>query len=116
MTALATALAAASFAAAVAPARATTVPTRELVIGVRLTDRGVTFTRQKQAPRGSVVQFLITNVSRQRRWFTIGGHKTKLLRPRQREAFFLGFDRRGTVAYRSWGPGAAQYHGAFVVT
>jgi hypothetical protein len=99
-----------------ATAGATTGTGYQFVIGVRLTGTGVAFTRQQHVPRGSVVQFLITNQSREPRYFVIGGRKTKLLRPRQRETFFLGFDRRGAFGYRSWGPDAKAFHGTFTIT
>jgi hypothetical protein len=95
---------------------ATTGPGYQFVIGVRLTNTGVAFTRQQHVPRGSVVQFFVSNLSRQQRWFVIGGRKTKLLSPKQREVFYLGFDRRGAFEYRSWGPAAKAFRGRFVVT
>lgn len=99
-----------------AAAGATTGPGYQFVIGVRLTGTGVAFTKQQRVPRGSVVQFLVSNLSPTPRYFLIGGRKTKLLRPKQREIFFLGFDRRGAFAYRSWGPNVKSFRGTFTVT
>lgn len=97
-------------------ARATTGLGYEFVIGVRLLKTGVAFTRQQHVPRGSTVQFVIKNLSPQPRWFVIGGRKTHLLRPNQKETYYLGFEIRGKFKYRSWGPNARAYSGTFVVT
>jgi hypothetical protein len=101
---------------AVGPAGATTGPGYQFVIGVRLTATGVAFTKQQHVPRGSVVQFFVTNRSNNPRYFVIGGRKTKLLRASQREIFFLGFDRRGAFGYRSFGPNVKTFKGTFTVT
>lgn len=97
-------------------ALATTGPGYEFVIGVRLLKTGVAFTRQQHVPRGSTVQFVVKNLSPQPRWFLIGGRKTHLLRPEQKETYYLGFETRGKFRYRSWGPNARAYSGTFVVT
>ena len=102
--------------AAAAPLGATTGLGYTFVIGVRLTSSGVAFTKQQHVPRGSTVRFYISNLSKQPRYFIIGGRRTKLLQPKQREIFFLGFDRRGTFVYRSWGPRAKAFRGTFVIT
>jgi hypothetical protein len=112
-------LAGVAFAAAVlgvSSARPTTGLGYQFVIGVRLTDHGVAFTKQQHVPRGSVVQFIIANLSHQKRRFNIGGRQTKLLRPKAREVFFLGFDIRGAIHYRSFGPAARAFAGSFSVT
>ena len=102
-------------AAAAVSARATTGPGYQFVVGVRLTDHGILFTRQQQFYRGAGVEFEIVNQSSSKRWFNIGGRQTKLLKPKAKEIFFLGFDRRGKVQYRSWGPKARQFTGAFTI-
>ena len=89
-------------AAAAVSAHATTGPGYQFVVGVRLTDHGILFTRQQQFYRGAGVEFEIVNQSSSKRWFNIGGRQTKLLKPKAKEIFFLGFDRRGKVQYRSW--------------
>lgn len=99
-----------------AGAGATTGPGYTFVIGVRLTDRGVAFTRQQHVPRGAGVEFEITNISTAKRRFSIGGRETRLLSPKGRQIFFLGFNRRGTYPYRSWGPNARAFTGVFTVT
>jgi hypothetical protein len=98
-----------------AGAAATTGVGYQFVIGVRLTDSGVAFTRQQHVPRGSVVEFLITNLSHKARRFNIGGRQTRLLKPRAHETFFVGFTRRGTFHYRSFGSGARTFAGTFTV-
>jgi hypothetical protein len=100
----------------VSSAKPTTGLGYQFVIGVRLTDHGVAFTKQQRVPRGSVVQFIIANLSHQRRRFNIGGRQTKLLKPKAREVFFLGFDIRGAIHYRSFGPAAHVFAGSFSVT
>lgn len=97
-------------------AQATTGLGYEFVIGVRLLKTGVAFTRQQHVPRGSTVQFVVKNLSSQPRWFIIGGRRTRLLRPNQKETYYLGFEIRGKFSYRSWGPHARPYRGTFVVT
>jgi hypothetical protein len=97
-------------------AQATTGLGYEFVIGVRLLKTGVAFTRQQHVPRGSTVQFVIKNLSPQPRWFVIGGRKTRLLQPNQKETYYLGFEIRGKFTYRSWGPNAKMYRGTFVVS
>jgi hypothetical protein len=96
-------------------ARATTGPGYSFVIGIRLTDKGVVFTRQQRVPRGAGVEFEITNVSTAKRRFEIGGRSTKLLSPKQREIFFLGFSTRGNITYRSFGPNVHMFTGLFKV-
>ena len=94
----------------------TTGPGYTFVIGVRLTDHGVGFTKQQRVPLGSTVQFLIVNLSSNRRWFNIGGRQTHLLKPKVKEIFFLAFDVRAKIPYRSWGPHAKTFRGSFEVT
>lgn len=94
---------------------ATTGPGYSFVIGIRLTDHGVAFTRQQRVPRGAGVEFEITNVSSAKRRFQIGGRSTRLLSPKGREIFFLGFTTRGNIAYRSEGPNARTFNGVFKV-
>ncbi len=114
-----TALAGALAIAALAPmpsAQATTAPGYQFAVGVFLTNTGITLRGVKSVRRGSEVQFLIINSSKQSRRFTLGGRKTDLLKPRQRGVFFLGFDLRGSYHYRSSGPHATAFGGTFTVT
>ena len=97
-------------------ARATTGVGYDFVVGVRLTDSGILFTHQQHFYRGAAVEFEVVNKSSSKRWFNIGGRQTKLLKPNAKEIFFLGFDRRGKVPYRSWGPAARQFTGTFTIS
>ena len=114
-TALAGALAVVAL-APVAPAEATTGLGYQFVVGVHLTDTGITLNGRTSVPRGGAVEFLVTNSSKQPRWFLLGGRRTPLLQPNKRSIFFLGFDRRGTYHYRSAGPQARSFSGTFKVT
>jgi len=112
--ALSAALGAGAFASA-QPAGATTEPGYQFVVSVRLHDNDITIKGHHVVPRGDVVQFLILNLSKQHRWFLLGGRKTKLLGPNQKYVFFLGFDRRGNYPFKSGGPHVAVLHGVFEV-
>jgi hypothetical protein len=102
--------------APMAPAQATTGLGYQFVVGVQLTNTGITLHGHTSVPRGGAVEFLVTNSSKQPRWFFLGGRKTPLLQPKKHSIFFLGFDRRGSYHYRSAGPHARSFSGTFKVT
>jgi len=103
-------------------AGATTAPNVINQVYVHLTDRGVMFRNTTGAhtdpwgptsavPRGSIAQFIVYNLSKQRRRFNIGGRATRLLAPRQREIFFIQMGVRGRVPWKSWGKNAKTFVG-----
>ena len=101
--------------AAVAPARGTTGPGYQFVIGVRLHNTGVAFTKG-HVPRGTPCSSSSRTCRRSRATSSLADGGRSSCEPSQREIFFLGFEYRGKFPYRSWGPNAKQFRGTFVVT
>jgi hypothetical protein len=102
--------------AAVVPvaARGTTEPEVITPIGVRITDKAVQLS-QNQVDRGAIVKFTVVNASKTTRSFSIGGRTSKQLKPKAKQIFFMNFDLRGDVTYRSSGARAKTLTGVFHV-
>ncbi len=113
-------------AVAVPSAYATTAPDVINQVYVHLTNSGVMFRnttgahtdrwgRTSTVPRGTVAQFIVYNLSKQRRRFNLGGRMTHLLAPHQREIFFIQMGVRGHVSWKSWGKNAKTFVGRITV-
>jgi hypothetical protein len=111
---------------AVPSAGATTAPNVINQVYVHLTNSGVMFRnttgahtdpwgRTSTVPRGTIAQFIVYNLSKQRRRFNLGGRMTHLLAPHQREIFFIQMGVRGHVPWKSWGKNAKTFVGKITV-
>jgi hypothetical protein len=116
--AAATAVAATPVASATTDRGQTTEPTNFAIFTVKLGSGGVAFQPKPTTTSGTTGEFKISNVSNQKRRFSLAGRATKILKPRTQTIFFLLFDRTGSFTWRSYGTTAKTkvFKGTFEVT
>jgi hypothetical protein len=108
-------------------ARRTTAPGKGLLVYVNLTNTGVnlsvwqgfgddTLLPQRDALRGQVAYFQVSNLSSQKRSFSVLGKRTPQLSPGGKARFHLPLLTRGAFPYATTlSNGKQDFHGRFVV-
>ena len=96
-------------------ATATTGPDPYAVVNVKLVDGGIVLSKLK-ATHVTFVDFIVHNAGKQPHNFTIGGYKTRPLRPGQTQHLYVGFPVSGKYKFVSTLNATAKMIGWFHIS
>ena len=94
----------------------TTAPGQHALVGVTITDKGITVLGNSQEARGVIATFLANNLGKKPHSFTVFGKKTKPIAPGKQARFTVTLTYRGQFPYKSTlDPGKKAFQGVFTV-